>query len=74
MRRKTPYLDEWREELLAELDEWGDRSDLARFLMKEQGVARQTALNRVSLILSGKSVPNGETVLAVNAWRASRSS
>lgn len=68
----TPFLDAWLEDLRLALDERGARADLARFLATHLQLAPQTASNRVSITLGGHTHPSGETVLAINAWIATR--
>jgi len=66
--RVTPFYDCWRSNLERALTERGARTRLALFLAHDD----KTKVNRwraaIWKTLSANAVPDGEFVLAVNAW------
>lgn len=67
--RRTPFLDVCLADLFTHLEPRGRAAQLARFLGGDdpgKAHAIQTKLRKWKLRLT---IPNGEDVLAVNAWR-----
>ena len=64
----TPYLDAWRETLRSATDGPGQKTELARFMAASRSQELQTWKVGIRRILDGKTIPNGEDVLAISAW------
>ena len=64
----TPHLDDWTARVARQLSPRGAKADLARHLATQYGGeerAWQVTLNR---IIKHRRTPNGEVLLAINAW------
>ncbi len=69
-KRPTPHLTAWLAQLKRELEPAGVKSELARYLAgdAEPAVIRSW-LNAFQKYFRRVSIPSGEFVLAVEAWR-----
>lgn len=70
----TPYLDAWRETLRTATDGPGKKTALAHFMADARGQELQTWRVGIRRIMDGKTIPNGEDVLAISAWIHSQAS
>jgi hypothetical protein len=68
----TPFLDGWRATLASATAARGQKAELARHLAASRGTSPQVAANLVHRITSGRILPNGEDVLEISHWMASR--
>lgn len=64
----TPYTDAWRERLRTALAARGRRAALARFLAGGDPTRCKTRMVQIYKVLNEDTVPEGEFVLAVEAW------
>lgn len=70
--RQTPHLDAWLAELAAALAGRGSKAELARFLAGGDELKVKAWIGRMGKWRRRETIPNGEDVLAVNAWLARR--
>ena len=68
----TPYLDAWRTSLRRATDGPGLKTELARFMAAARDQPLHTWKVNIPKILREDSIPNGEDVLAISAWIASK--
>jgi hypothetical protein len=68
----TPFLDAWRASLAAATDGRGLKTELARHLAASRGQGLQIWKVGIGKILNGHTIPNGEDVLEISHWLASR--
>ncbi len=66
--RLTPLIDQWKRDLASALDERGARTALAQWLTKKYGSTEARWKVQIAKILNGPQVPDGEFVLAVEAF------
>jgi hypothetical protein len=68
----TPFLDAWRADLAAATAARGTKADLARHLAAARGQDPRVWTVNLARILAGRTIPNGEDVLAINHYLAAR--
>lgn len=68
----TPRLDAWRESLRAATDGRGLKTELAAWMAAERGQPLHTWKVNIGKILRRGTIPNGEDLLAISAWIASK--
>lgn len=66
--RPTPRVDRWKKNLARALDERGARAELARWFTKQYGSTEARWKVQIAKILNGAQVPDGEFLLAVEAF------
>lgn len=72
MKRITPLLDAWVEQLRAELKPRGARTDLARFIAAATGGEIATWKSAVPRFLRRATSPSAEVLLLIEKWRNAR--
>jgi hypothetical protein len=71
--RPTPRIDRWKTDLARILDrDRGSRTRLAEWLEQRYGSTVDRWKVQIAKILNGSQIPDGEFVLAVNAWRTTQ--
>jgi len=64
----TPQLDEWTEGVIRQLAPRGAKVQLARHLAAQYGGCERAWQVTLTRILKRRLAPNGEVLLAINAW------
>jgi hypothetical protein len=66
--RLTPRVDRWKKKLARALDERGAKAELARWLTAQYGSTFGRWQVQIAQILNTPQVPDGEFLLAVEAF------
>ena len=66
--RITPHFDSWRNELERALSDRGSKTRLALYLAHNDLAKLNSYKVAISKTLATKIIPDGEFVLAINAW------